>query len=62
MKIPIVFGWLHFHQNEQWLKATNPYLVCHWYRAKWMSSFCSTYSVRLFCLCKSEDFTGHSEF
>lgn len=62
MYIPIIFGWLHFHRKEQWLKSTHPYLVCHWYRAEWMSSFCSLYSVRLFCLCAEEDFSGHSEF
>jgi len=62
MRIPIIFGWLHFHRKEQWLKSTKPYLVCHFYTAQWLAPYVNLHSKRLFCWCKLEDFTGHSEF
>lgn len=50
MKIPIIFGWLHFHRKEQWPECEKPILVCHWHRSDWMKNFCSLYSKRLFCV------------
>lgn len=48
MKIWIVFGWIHFHRKDQLTVCNRPLLVCHWYRAEWMDSWCDLYSKRLF--------------
>ena len=52
MKIPIIFGWLHFHRKEQLCLSKYPILVCHWRRASWMN--CDLYSKRLFCIGKDD--------
>lgn len=48
IKIPIVFGWLHIHRKEQLDFQVQPHIVLHWYRARWMASFCDLVSKRLF--------------
>jgi hypothetical protein len=48
IKIPIIFGWLVFHREEQLCFCKNPWLVIHWNKAKWM--WCDRYSKRLLCI------------
>lgn len=46
--VPIVFGWLHIHREDQICHAKNPLLVVHWMKAGWMKT--DLYSKRLLCV------------
>ena len=50
--IPIIFGYLKLHREEQLALCKNPILVCHWNKASWMS--CDLYSKRIFCIGRDE--------
>ena len=51
IRIPIIFGWLRIHRQEQWgMNDYVPWVCVHWERAKWMSRFTSKIQTRLFLL------------
>jgi hypothetical protein len=46
VSIPIIFGWLNFHRNEQvGMGGYKPLLGIHWQRAEWQK--CATVSRRI---------------
>jgi len=63
-RVPVIFGWLVFHREDQWMLCQYPLLVCHWTRAHWMEPICGYVSKRLFCIGKrGGDWSGpYSEF
>jgi len=50
MKIPIIFGILHFHQKDQLGHCDFPKLACHFYTARWLGKWTNLHSKRIFAI------------